>query len=216
MKDQQKREAELRRQLELQPPLPDSDDEHTVASTGATSSSAAAAAVAAAGAVRSEMLDKAGNFFNNFKDPVAMFSSEPSPIAAPVPANRVNPAAAYPVTHPLNSKQTSVLDPPPPSSAPGSQDFQRKSLRLPDVKASASAAEAKLGPASDKVVRPLSFVPSTKQPLEARGTKPDFLTPPPPQAPEPSSALPPPPPPDSSLMSSVGYVIPHLLRLACV
>jgi hypothetical protein len=195
LKDQQKREAELRRQLELQPPLPDSDDEFIATSAApSASSSSAAASMAAAG---SDILDKAGDFFKNIKAPVAMFSSEPSTSAAPIPATRVAAAA---VASSAQSKHPNQ-DPLPPSSTPGLQDFQRKSLRIP------GAADAKAAGAGEKVVRPLSFAPSAKQPVEARGAKPDFLTPPPPpQAPERSVSD----PPDSSSIFSVEYAAPSL------
>jgi hypothetical protein len=196
LKDQQKREAELRRKLELQPPLPDSDDEFIATSAApSASSSSAAASMAAAG---SDILDKAGDFFKNIKAPVTMFSSEPSTSAAPIPATRVASAAAASSAQPKHPNQ----DPLPPSSTPGLQDFQRKSLRIP------GAADAKAAGAGEKVVRPLSFAPSTKQPVEARGAKPDFLTPPPPQAPERTVSASASEPPDSSSMFSVEYASP--------
>ena len=145
------------------------------------------------------MLDRAGLFFKNIKTPVSMFSSEPSSSAAPVPATRVTALNATPSTvQPKMLNQTSTQDPllpPPPSNAPGLQDYQRKSLRI------AVSADVKASGAIDKVVRPLSFAAVSKQQLEARGAKPDFLTPPPPLAPEPPPAA----PPDASLMSSVEY-----------
>jgi hypothetical protein len=200
LKEQQKHEAELRRQLLLKPPPPDSDDEAIVQIPVPSSSAASLVSAAAAG---SDMLDKAGHFFKNITTPVSMFSSEPSLSAAPVPATRFSAAsnAPAPVVQPKVANQTSSLDPllpPPPSNAPGSQDYQRKSLRV------AATADAKQVGAADKVMRPLTFAAPSKLPLEARGAKPDFLTPPPPQAPEPPAAA----PPDASLMSSVECAAP--------
>ena len=159
------------------------------------------------------MIDKAGNFFKTLKGPVAMFTSEPSVsaanVAAKAPASAAAPAAASsvlpPSSQPQNYHQNSLQDlhlPPPPSNAPGAQDYQRKSLR-----GTADARGAVYTNANDKVVRPLTLAAAPKV-IEARGARPDFLTPPPPQAPEPSYVAPMNPPPDASLMSSVEYATP--------
>jgi hypothetical protein len=222
LQEQQRLEAELRRKLDQRPPPPDSDDEDDVRLSGllppassSSSSSAAAAAAAAAPVPQPDMIDKAGNFFKTLTGPVAMFTSEPSLSAAnvaakapaPAPAPTAAPAAASSAlassSQPQNHHQNSLQDlhlPPPPSNAPGAQDYQRKSLR------GTSDARGAIF-ASEKVVRPLTLTPAPKV-IEARGAKPDFLTPPPPQAPAPSHAAPINPPPDASLMSSVECVTP--------
>jgi hypothetical protein len=187
LKEQAKREAEVRRQLEKMPLPADSDDED-VAKPSASSSTV----VASAG---SEILDKAGDFFNNFKTPIAMFASDLS--SQPVPANRISVVAvssSAQLSQPQNSSQTTVqgsLEPPAPVVAPGLQDYQRRSLRA------TAASEMK---SLEKVARPLTFTPAPR-PL---GAKPDFLTPPPPQAPQSTSAASA-PPADPSLLSSVEY-----------
>jgi hypothetical protein len=213
LQEQQRLEAELRRKLDQRPPPPDSDDDDDVRLSGVLPTSSSATA-AAAPASQPDIIDKAGNFFKTLKGPVAMFTSEPSVsaanVAAKAPASAAAPAAASsalaPSSHPQNyllpnSPQDLHL-PPPPSNAPGAQDYQRKSLR-----GSADARGAVYPNANDKVVRPLTLAAAPKV-IEARGARPDFLTPPPPQAPEPSYVAPINPPPDASLMSSVEYATP--------
>jgi hypothetical protein len=211
LQEQQRLEAELRRKLDQRPPPPDSDDEDDVRLSGLLPPASSSAA--AAPATQPDMIDKAGNFFKTLTGPVAMFTSEPSVSAAnvapkaPAAAPAAVPAAASSAlassSQPQNHHQNSLQDlhlPPPPSNAPGAQDYQRKSLR------GTSDARGAIF-ANEKVVRPLTLTPAPKI-VEARGTKPDFLTPPPPQAPAPSHAAPINPPPDASLMSSVECVTP--------